>query len=417
MTRVLAVSSSYPLSPTDTTAPFVRAISHGVAGHGLDVHLLLPHHDALAWGGADGPVRLSTYRYRPEAWEQLQVWGYGAALESDVAIRREAALVAPLALGATAGRLASLARRLDPDVLHAHWVVPSGVPAALVSVLTGSPLVLSLHGSDVYVAERWRSVGLCARAAFRRAAATTACSRDLGERARRLGARPSSLEVIPYGVDADRFRPGAEGGDELRAEFGVDEDTTVVLCVGRLVRKKGFGPLVDAVAKLRAEGRDAHLVMAGTGDLAAELRERARRHGIPERVRFLGDVPRPRMPALYRAADILAVPSVDAEGNVDGLPNVLLEGMASGVAVVASRIAGIPDVIRDGENGLLVEPGDTRELARALGELLNASRRRAELGSAARRDVEDRLNWPTVTGRYARVLAEAANDPRPPGLT
>lgn len=113
------------------------------------------------------------------------------------------------------------------------------------------------------------------------------------------------------------------------------------------------------------------------------------------------------MPALYRTADILAVPSVEAHGNVDGLPNVLLESMASGNAIVASRIAGVPDVIRDEVNGLLVEPGDASAIASALDELLQSPKERRELGSAARRDAEAELNWQAVTGRHADVLSNA----------
>lgn len=409
MTSVLAVSSSYPLSESDTTAPFVRSICRGLSEHGCEVSVLLPEHDGLSWTDGDGPVGILVYRYLPFGWKRFQVWGYAGGLRSDMNVAPEARIVAPAALTATAARLLTAANELEPDVLHAHWVVPSGAPAALVSVLTGTPLVVSLHGSDVFLAERSRTAGWAARRTFRRASAVTACSRDLARRAEALGADPDDLHVIPYGADMTRFRPEGDGdGRGVREALGLASDADVVLAVGRLVAKKGFVHLVDAVGTLTGESRDVHLVFAGSGGGESALRHQARAKDVRDRVHFLGSVARPRMPALYGEATVLAVPSVDACGNVDGLPNVLLEGLASGLPVVASRIAGIPDVVRHGENGLLAEPGDPEDLAGTLGRVLDDASLRDRLARTARRDVEEELNWSAVTDRYANVLSSAS---------
>lgn len=411
-TRVLAISSSYPLSETDGTAPFIRAISRGVQAHGLDVVVVVPRHEDFAWSGSDGPVRLRTFRYTPPGAERFAVWGYARGLRSDVGVRPEAVLVAPAALGSATIRLLQMTRRLDPDVLHAHWAIPNGVAAAIVSRLTDTPLVTSLHGSDVYLAERSRVVGWCAGRVFSCADAITSCSRELADRAISLGAASERTTVIPYGVDSDTFRPSANGVDgTARAELGLQPEDRVVLAVGRLVKKKGFRYLIEAVALLRDQGITAHLLFAGTGDEESDLRDLSEAIGVASLTNFLGAVSRDRMPALYRTADALAVPSVRAEGNVDGLPNVLLEGMASGLPVVASRIAGIPDVIRDGENGLLTEPEDAADIADALGRVLEGEGPRKRLAKAARRHVEERLNWRSVTGQYAQVLESVARSP------
>lgn len=413
MTRALAVSTSYPLSESDTTAPFVRSISRGLCDHGFDVTMLLPDHDALAWDGADGPVDIVTFRYRPSAWGRLQVWGYAAGLQSDVRLEPAALMIAPVALAATTRKLLRLTRELEPDVLHAHWVVPSGVPAAVVARLTDTPLTISLHGSDVYLCERLRSVRGGARVAFRTAQAWTACSRELADRAIGLGAEPDRVDVIPYGVDTDRFRPGRDRcGDGIRDFIAMNPDAPVVLAAGRLVRKKGFGCLVDAVARLAAAGTRCHLVIAGSGAQDDALTQRARERGIASRVHLIGDVSRDRIPSLYRAAEILAVPSVRAGGNVDGLPNVLLEGLASGLPVAASRIAGIPDVVRHGVNGLLADPGDEVDLADVLGRLITDGDLRRRLGDAARRTVEEDLTWETVTRRYGETLERSTRGRR-----
>jgi glycosyltransferase involved in cell wall biosynthesis len=211
-------------------------------------------------------------------------------------------------------------------------------------------------------------------------------------------------------VELSAFRPAGEAErDDGRARLDVQPGAFLVLAVGRLVAKKGFGFLVRAMPTLIQEHETARLVVAGAGDLEQELRSLARSIGVSDSVVFLGDVDRRRLPELYAAADVLAVPSIhDSAGNVDGLPNVVLEGLASGLPLVASRVAGIPDVIRDGANGLLVPEQDSESLALALGRLAVQPELRQRLGRAARLSAEDALDWHSITRRYAEVLRGVA---------
>lgn len=407
--RVLGLATSYPLSETDSTAPFIRAICHGIARRGAEVELLVPQHPELHWPEGDPPVRLRTFRYLPVRAGSLHLWGYGGALQADESVRPVSWALAPLAGGSSLAKLALEVRRFGPDVVHAHWALPNAPIAATVARLSGLPLVVSLHGSGVFLAERFAPLGKLAGRALRSASRVTACSSDLRERALALGAPPDRTARIPYGVDEDRFRPGT-GEDRawLGSEFDLAGDRVVLLAVGRLVAKKGFRYLLDALEILRSEGRPVSLLLAGSGDLDAPLRRRARESGLGTSVRFLGDVGRDRLHRLYRGADALVVPSIrDAAGNVDGLPNVLLEGMASGLPVVASRVAGIPDVVQDGENGLLVAEKDPRELAEALERIIRRPELRQKLGDSARSSVLERLTWDHITGRYHEVLRES----------
>jgi glycosyltransferase involved in cell wall biosynthesis len=391
------VTSSYPRFPGDVVAPFIESIARGMAARGHAVDVVLPHHPELR-RGADEPVSFFPYRYAPT--RGLSLWGYAQSLAADVKVRKAAYLVAPLA--ALALRRA-VARRLAErryDVAHLHWVVPN---AALVSGLVrarGVPTVVSLHGSDVFLAERLAPARLLARRALRAAGAVTACSGDLHRRALALGAPPERTRTVPYGVDARTFDAPPS---DLRVRLGLREDQILVLAVGRLVEKKGFRILVEAAARVPA----VHVALAGGGDLADELRALAARLGAP--VTLLGPLDHPRVAGAMAAADLVAVPSVvDAAGNVDGLPNVLLEAMAAGRAVIASRVAGIPDVVEDGRHGVLVAPGDVAALAEALRALAADPARRARLGAAARERVRRELAWDTVAGRFEESYAAAA---------
>jgi glycosyltransferase involved in cell wall biosynthesis len=207
---------------------------------------------------------------------------------------------------------------------------------------------------------------------------------------------------VPYGVDLAAFAP-REAPTAVRARLGVPEGRLFVLALGRLVEKKGFADLVAAAARTTG----VHVVIAGAGDLERELKTQARALGAP--VGFPGSLDRAAVAAALAAADVVVVPSVrDRAGNVDGLPNVLLEALAAGRAVVATRVAGIPDVIRDGENGLLVEERDPAALAAALARLAREGETRSRLGGAARRTAEETLTWGAAVDAFCEAYVEAA---------
>jgi glycosyltransferase involved in cell wall biosynthesis len=372
-------------------------------GHAVDV--VLPHHPELRRGrmgspGDSQPVRFFPYRYAPrESWAR---WGYAQSLHADVKVRKEAWLLAPFAALAVRREVAERLREVRYDVVHAHWLVPNAAFVAGVARAHHAPFVVSLHGSDVFLCERHVAARVLGRRAMEAAGAITACSTDLHRRARALGARADHIRTVPYGVDVDRFAP-ARADRTLRARWDVPPGATLVVAVGRLVEKKGFAHLIDAARCV--EG--LHVVVAGDGDLRSALEERAR--GVGDRVRFVGALDRDTVARALAAADVVAVPSVvDNAGNVDGLPNTVLEALASGRAVVASRVAGIPEVVEDGVNGLLVPAGDTEALAAALARLAGDPATREELGREARAQAVARLGWDAVARRFEECYAQAA---------
>jgi glycosyltransferase involved in cell wall biosynthesis len=302
--------------------------------------------------------------------------------------------------------LARVARRVQPNVIHAHWILPNAALARPYAAKTGTPLVVSIHGSDIFLAERHGWLGRASRRTLGMAAAVTACSHDLANRAMALGAPPDRMHVLPYGVDVDGFRPAdAAMKSTARVALGIRHQL-MVLAVGRLVGKKGFDVLLDAVARLPRAGRPL-LVLAGDGDLREALMRQAT--SLDLETRFMGSVDRDVLTRLYHAADVLIVPSVtDTSGNVDGLPNVALEGLAAGVPLITSRIGGLPDILTNGVTARLVTPGDPTSLAGALSELLGDSSLRTRLAQAGRQLAEHELPWPVICRRLLTILEGAA---------
>jgi glycosyltransferase involved in cell wall biosynthesis len=351
-------------------------------------------------------VSFHFYRYAPVP--ALNVFGYASGMRADTNLRVSAWLAAPLAITAGWLKAREVSKQQRATVLHGHWVIPGGVVAACAR--GGRPLVISLHGSDVYVAERHVLLRQAARWALSRAGWVTACSDDLRDRAVALGANSTNIETVPYGVDTTRFAPSPERRRQVRTELGVG-DAPFVFSAGRLVRKKGFEYLIDAAGQLATRVAGVRVVVAGAGDLRDELEARAERAGAA--VTFLGARSQDEVGDLAAAADVVAVPSVhDAEGNVDGLPNFALEALATSTPVVASRVGGLPQAITDGVTGLLVPERDPKALAGALEFLLTDPATARRLGATARAEVSRQFGWDRAAERFEHAYDRAAQGRR-----
>ena len=370
------------------------------------VTVLVPHAAGLPAGWEEAGVRAVTVRYAPARHEVL---GYGRSLRADERLRGRAAVVAPLYALALRRAVRRRLARERYDLVHAHWLVPNAVALAGAGWTRRVPLAIGLHGSDVFLAER-RALRPFARRVLGQARLVTGCSAELVRRVCALGFPAARARVIPYGVDATTFAPRPERRTLWRERLGIPAAAPLVLGVGRMVTKKGFQELVAVLPRLLAERPDLHVVLAGDGDLLPELRAAAVAHA--GRVHFPGAVYRDALPDLFRAADLFVLPAVhDRAGNVDGLPNVILEAMASGLAVVASAVSGIPAVVEDGGTGLLVPERDREALAAALLRLLGDPERRAAMGTLARRRAESELSWDAIAARHRESYLAALAGP------
>lgn len=402
------VTSSYPKYRGDVTAPFIEGIASSIAALGHEVHVVAPYHPDLRRQPVEQGVHLHFFKYAPA--RSLNIWGYAESLEGDVRLKAAIYPLAPFVVASSLLMLQRLTAQIKFDIIHAHWVIPNGPMGAMIAGLRDLPFVVSLHGSDVWVAERNFVLGQVARRSFRRADGVSASSDDLRQRAIRVGAPRRVSRVIPYGVDPASFAPAVAdvAAGDLRHILGLAADQPIIFSVGRMVYKKGFEYLLRAMPAVLAAHPRAVLVLAGGGDLLDELKQLAASLGIAAQVIFPGWLERDRLPLYFSGCDLFVLPSVrDDAGNVDGLPNTLLEAMASGRPVVASRVAGVPLAVRPGENGELVAEKDPVALALAISRLLADSDLRQRYGEASRRRVLDDLNWQAVAGQFLDLYAYA----------
>jgi len=287
-----------------------------------------------------------------------------------------------------------LVRKESFDAAIAFFAIPSGFIAHTLKRKLDIPYIISLRGGDVPgflpgAFGFWHFVTMpLTKIIWRNASAIVANSEGLRELALHT-ARPLGKNVfmIPNGVDTELFHPRAAPKD---GHF-------TILFVGRLVEQKGVTYLLKACAKLKAEGENFVLNIAGDGPLRAELESEAKALELGSRVCFLGWVPREKLPELYREADIFVLPSFD-----EGMPNVILEAMASGLPIVATDIKGNNELVKSGTNGFLYKEQD--ELVFVLKKCFENKETLVEMGSESRRMSLD-YSWQKVAESYKKLLS------------
>jgi glycosyltransferase involved in cell wall biosynthesis len=384
--RLLVIASTFPAHEGDGTPAFVSDLAEYEARH-FDTLVLAPRvPNAPAREEHGEQLRIERFPYFPRRWERL---ASGAIIEN-VRSDRSNLIQVPALFGAEALAVRRAVKTFRPDVVHAHWIVPQGIVAIVAA--RGVPMVLSTLGGDIYALRGafWDRVH---RMVLGRASAVTTMNREMRARLLELGAPPDRTHVLTPGTDLQTIQAAGNGVGTKRGR---------ILVAGRLVEKKGFQVLLEAVRDLRSDSWSLDVI--GDGPLRDRLEAAA--EGLP--VRFLGQVGRRELGHALHEAEVFVVPSVPAaSGDQDGVPIVLLDAMAAGCAIVGSRLAGIDEALEDGVNGLLVRPGDAPALARAIDRVLTDETLRVTLGKTASHRAED-WSVDALGARFVELIRSAA---------
>jgi glycosyltransferase involved in cell wall biosynthesis len=294
-----------------------------------------------------------------------------------------------------------LARRDPPDVLHAHNLFFSSTAVAvMLRRLLKIPLVTTLHlGSLRHLGGPSQLLASCyertiGRAIIHSCDRLIAVSEAVAKHALSLGARPEAVRVIANGVDPSKFQP-----DPQRRNGASENGTFRIACVGRLIFNKGPQFLIEAAPRILKARPDAEFVFVGDGPLRAGLEERTRELGIGHRARFLGT--QPDVAAILQGCDLLVRPSL-----LEGMPLAILEAMACGLPVIATPVSGSAELVRHGQNGLLILTTDPNSLAGAVLKLMENEPLRRAQGRMGRWLAEHGHSWDVVARRHLSVYSE-----------
>ncbi|MCE5328576.1 MAG: glycosyltransferase [Planctomycetaceae bacterium] len=387
--KILSFSSCFPSTVAPSEGIFVFDRLKAMSQHAT---LLVVHPIARCplVGPVRRPARLPAeevlgglgvlhryYRYLPAVLKRFDGWFYYRGLRRWVTQR---------------------CRRWRPDILDAHFAWPDGVAVSLLARRLGLPYVITLRGTinprkDVPCFRRRMA------AALRGAGAVISVSSPMAETALEMGAAPDRVHVVANGVDAEVFQPCPR--PSARARLGLDPRRPTLVCVASLKAPKGHADLLHAAAGLACQPMVVLVGSpAGGAGYVRFLRGLAGRLGMGERLKIIPGVRRLEVVDYFNAADIAVLPS-----HSEGCPNVLLESLACGTPPVATAVGGVRQIIRDGDNGLVVPPDNPAALSAALEHALTRQWDRAHL----RQSVIAR-SWAVVAQEVMEIFAQAVKD-------
>lgn len=344
MPRVCIVSHLYPIGPADYKGIHVHQMAAALAARGNEVFVVTPRRVGAPENETRDGVRIERFRYWGwwRGWQLGQLAGYSPLTLASLFL---------IGIWKTIGCV--LRRRCD--VIHAYWVVPGGFIAAVAGVVTRRPVVATAAGTDLNMAAGRPLVRWFVRAALKGADRLIAAGSDMKRLAIELGFPASAATVLPSCFVQTAAAPATE---QPRAG-------NTLLYVGNLERPKRVDTLLRGLAQLAPRGA-VRLQIVGQGTLRAELERLAGELGIADSVEFMGAVPHERVAALMAAADVFVHCS-----DHEGLPVAIVEALRAGLPVVAAHVGGVPDLVLDGENGFLLDPGDAAGFGEKIELLLN----------------------------------------------
>lgn len=397
--RLLVLASTYPRWPGDPEPGFVHELSKRLARR-FRVVALVPHAPGARRRESMDGVEVVRYRYAPQRLETLVNDG---GIVTNLRRAKWKFLLVPTFVMAQAWRAWRLVRSERIDVVHAHWLLPQGLVAALLQSMPGrkAPFVATSHGADLY-ALRGGVLEALKRFVLRRSAAATVVSSAMLDKLATMGVATGNVAVLSMGVD-------------VSSRFGVDaavvRSADEILFVGRLVEKKGVQHLIRAFPAVLARRPTARLTIGGFGPEEPALRAWVERLGLQSAVTFLGALPQSELPALYRRAAVFVAPFIQAgSGDQEGLPVALMEAIACGSPVVAGDVAGLHDLLGEYAAEVALDPRDEAALADRIVGVLSAPDAARERALRMGAHVRERFDWENIAGGYGDILAEAVGE-------
>lgn len=381
--KILVTASTFPRWEQDTEPRFILDYCIGLSRF-YDITVLVPAAPGAAEKEILEGISVIRYHYFPiHAWESLC---YPGAIVPRIKEKKIRIFLVPFLLLAQYRNLRKYEKGFD--LVHAHWLIPQGI----LSAFCKKPFLVTGHGADVAELNQApfrRLKQYC----LKKSSAVTVVSKHLQQILKNTYHFPSA-SIIPMGCNTAYFSP-----DNRKEDYFSQGEKKVVLFVGRLAEKKGAAYLIRAMQYV-----DALLVIAGSGPLEASCKALVKELHLEHRVRFLGPIPHTRLRAVYASADLFAAPSVTAKGgDVEGFGLVILEAMASGLPVIASRSGGITDIIRDGENGLLAEERNEKQLAALINRLISDPGLVRKLSEASL-ETAARFDYHMIAEKYRDII-------------
>jgi len=399
--KICIVTHTFPRFQGDTPAPFMENLAKALTDLGHNVFVLAPF-DPKFDLNTKRKYKIVIYRYAPfDNWHTL---GYSREFDFSKNLRFVSYLLAPLLLFFGLFSLVKLIKKERIDIVSAHWLIPSGFMAALATLITRTPFTVTIPGSDVYLGRKNLLFRAVIALTAKKASYVLADNIHYLNQLIDLGIIPPKRKVIVYGSDVERFKLDQKDKEILR-KLGLKNETRIVLAVGRLVPKKGFIYLVQAMPTVFKKFPDVRLLIVGDGIEREKLEKESKRLRISEMVTFAGTINYDELSKYYNLGNVFVMPSVrDEQGNIDASPVAMMEAMACGMPVVATKFSGSENFVVEGQTGFLVPEKSSRTIASALINLLSVDRN--TMRNNVRKVAIEKFSTRVVAQKYTEIFRE-----------
>ncbi len=390
--KILVLTSTYSRWENDTEPKFVDNLCHYLSQEN-EVHVIAPHAPGIPREERMNGIQVFRFKYCFEKWQTL---AYDGGILPSLKQSRMRALLIPFFLLSQSCLMLKLMRQHRYDIVHAHWMIPQGLVAALTCTFSRrSVLVITSHGGDMF-SLKGKLLTRLKQWATSRADQLTVVSSTMKTKAINLQLKEETrVTVIPMGIDSHNTFIPPPPGTQRRG----------LLFVGRLVEKKGVEHLIAAMPLVLKEHPDLHLSIVGHGPLFGNLQELCAKLGVTENVEFTGAVTNQDIPRYLQRSAITVFPSIVTDsGDQEGTPVAVMEALACECATIVSDYPGARDIIEDGENGVLVDQKEPNQIAAAINHLLANPDIRKKLGAAGRQTVLRDYDWSVISAKFMTLF-------------
>lgn len=387
--KIGVLTSAYPEYEDDPHGIFVHRLMKEVKKKGYEVKVLAPFTGGKTHYIMDG-VEVERFNYfYPRRWQRL--CGRSGMVDNV----KEGFFVKIQVLGFIFFNVIyTLLKFRDVDLVHVQWPIPNGLGALLLKKIYGIPYINTIHGEEVYLSKRFHTLPILRYLVNNSSKSITNSSGTL-KICLDSNLNKEKLEVIPFGVDTDFFKP---------LNLDRDENIFQILSVGYLIERKGFEYLIKAMKEVLTKHENVQLKIVGSGPLENKLNNIITDMDLNEKVEIIGNVSDNELLKLYNLSDLFVLPSVvDSQGNTEGLGVVLLEAMACGLPVIGSDVGGIPDIIQNMETGLLVSGEDILGISNSIRCLIEDDNLRNMLAINGYERVKMDFSWSNISKNYIRI--------------
>lgn len=396
--RVLVLSTTFPRWFNDTYPSFVYHLSRRL-GEKHDMVALAPHYPKALKQEKMGTIDVRRFSYfKPESLQKLC---YDGGVIPNLKKSFLAKLQLPLLLETEFLAARKIVKNESISLIHAHWVLPQGLIGALLKRKFKIPLIITIHGSDLFPLKNsfFRKLQ---QFSFAHADIITVNSdATKKEVLSRFPWLRSKVREIPMGVDVNHFKPRA-----IKKPLTLT-DSKVILFVGRLSDQKGLQYAIEAMPFVLKKEPKAKLLIIGEGPYKQELENQIFKKNVGNAVQFLGPLTQEEIAYHHNICDAFILPALSNTTGTEALGLSLLEAMASGCAVIGTKIGGIPTIIENGENGLLIDQKNPEQLAKATLDILKNKKKAQEMGENGAAFVRKHYSWETVVKEFLKAYDEA----------